>query len=247
MSQEREPISSVVLGDPTEMTTIVQPLLEDNLIFSLPKFTENEAETPLFESMPVTIHAQPNTISVYEEDFSLSLKYIAISAQTGNLDAIEKFLDMIQPGILGYVGNRSYYLEDVEDITQEVLLRVASNLNAFEFRGNLPIMSWVFKIARNEIIMHVRKRAVRSSEYPVTALWDKSFHEEDFPDPYLNTQVQKEVSSLPKAQHDVIISRFMEGLTVSETARKLGKTENNVKVLQYKALKRMRTSIHKFA
>jgi RNA polymerase sigma-70 factor (ECF subfamily) len=47
------------------------------------------------------------------------------------------------------------------------------------------------------------------------------------------------VELLPEAQRDVIILRFASGLSVADTAKALGKSENNVKVLQHKGMQRL--------
>src|SRR3989344_4993168 len=47
------------------------------------------------------------------------------------------------------------------------------------------------------------------------------------------------IAKLPEAQREVIILRFASGLSVSDTAKALGKRENNTKVLQHKGLLRL--------
>jgi RNA polymerase sigma-70 factor (ECF subfamily) len=51
--------------------------------------------------------------------------------------------------------------------------------------------------------------------------------------------LRKAVQLLPEAQRDVIILRFASGLSVADTAKALGKQENNVKVLQHKGMQRL--------
>jgi RNA polymerase sigma-70 factor (ECF subfamily) len=51
--------------------------------------------------------------------------------------------------------------------------------------------------------------------------------------------LRKAVELLPEAQREVIILRFASGLSVADTARALGKQENNVKVLQHKGMQRL--------
>jgi RNA polymerase sigma-70 factor (ECF subfamily) len=51
--------------------------------------------------------------------------------------------------------------------------------------------------------------------------------------------VREATALLPEAQRQVITLRFSAGLSVAETAQALGKTENNVKVLQHKAIAKL--------
>jgi RNA polymerase sigma-70 factor (ECF subfamily) len=51
--------------------------------------------------------------------------------------------------------------------------------------------------------------------------------------------VRAAITRLPEAQRQVVTLRFIAGLSVAETAAALKKTENNVKVLQHKAIARL--------
>ena len=53
--------------------------------------------------------------------------------------------------------------------------------------------------------------------------------------------VRQAAEKLPEAQRQVIALRFGAGLSVAETAKALKKTENNVKVLQHKAIAKLQT------
>src|SRR3989304_4548740 len=53
-------------------------------------------------------------------------------------------------------------------------------------------------------------------------------------------EVMKAAETLPEAQRRVISLRFAGGVTVAETARAMGKGEGNVKVIQHKAIAKLR-------
>ncbi len=55
--------------------------------------------------------------------------------------------------------------------------------------------------------------------------------------------VREAAEKLPEAQRQVIALRFGAGLSVAETAATLGKSENNVKVLQHKAIAKLKTMV----
>ena len=57
------------------------------------------------------------------------------------------------------------------------------------------------------------------------------------------TVVRQAAERLPDAQRQVIALRFGAGLSVKETASVLGKSENNVKVLQHKAVSRLQKMV----
>jgi RNA polymerase sigma-70 factor (ECF subfamily) len=55
--------------------------------------------------------------------------------------------------------------------------------------------------------------------------------------------VREAAEKLPEAQRQVIALRFGAGLSVAETAQALGKTANNVKVLQHKAIAKLQIMV----
>jgi len=56
-------------------------------------------------------------------------------------------------------------------------------------------------------------------------------------------EVFRLVDQLPEAQREVILLRFGAGLNIAETAEALDKRQGNVKVLQHKAVKRLRSML----
>lgn len=49
--------------------------------------------------------------------------------------------------------------EDVEDILQDIFLKIYLNLN--DFNQDLKFSSWIYRIAHNQVISHFRKRQAR--------------------------------------------------------------------------------------
>lgn len=171
---------------------------------------------------------------------------VVTAAQSGDQAALSELYEHYFPKVYRYVSARLGNGEDAEDVTEEIFLRVIDNLGKFTFRG-LPFGAWLFRIARNEIVSHVRRQKVRSATAPLT---------EFIPDPSpdhtveIETQfaiavVREAAEKLPEAQRQVIALRFGAGLSVAETAQALKKTENNVKVLQHKAIAKLQTLVRR--
>jgi RNA polymerase sigma-70 factor (ECF subfamily) len=108
--------------------------------------------------------------------------------------------------------------------------------------AQVPFAAWLMRIAHNEVISFARRNGRRSSDTELPEdLLDKGNN-----DPAENAERQlaledlrKAVDLLPEAQREVIILRFAAGLSVADTAKALGKQENNVKVLQHKGMQRL--------
>ena len=168
------------------------------------------------------------------------------AAQRGDQRALSELYEYYFPKIYRYVNARLANSEDAEDVTTEIFLRLIDNVGSFQFRG-LPFGAWVFRIARNEVVSFVRRQKVRGVS--------QELHE-SIPDggPDLTLEIETQLTiavvreateRLPEAQRQVITLRFGAGLSVAETAEALKKTENNVKVLQHKAIAKLQTMVQR--
>lgn len=161
------------------------------------------------------------------------------AARQGDQAAVAALYDHYLPRVFRFVMNRLESREDAEDVTAEVFIRVVDNLPRFAWRENVPFGAWVFRIARNEVVSHVRRRQSRPRTRPIDDAMPIAEARDDLEAVETAStlrQVRDAASHLSPAQRDVIELRFGAGLTVAETARVLKKSENNVKVLQHKAI-----------
>ena len=161
-------------------------------------------------------------------------------AQAGDPEALSTLYTFYFPRVYRFVTGRVRSVQDAEDVTEEVFLRMVANLKRFEWRG-LPFGAWVFRIARNEVISHVRRQRRRGVPAQLSeTLPDLGQDHAAAYELQATIEVVREASAkLPPAQRDVIALRFGSGLSVAETALALNKTQNNVKVLQHKAIARL--------
>lgn len=164
-------------------------------------------------------------------------------ARAGDREALGAIYDTYLLQVYRYVYSRVGNASDAEDITEEVFVRVVENIARFQWH-DVPFTAWLFRIAHNQVVSHHRRRAAR----PAAVSTDE--HELDMEDTspgpeaaieHIMTvrEVADACERLPDAQRRVISLRFAAGLSVKETAEALGKTENNVKVLQHKAIARL--------
>lgn len=167
-------------------------------------------------------------------------RVVVEEAQGGSNDALAALYEFYFPRVFRFVAARLGSGEDAEDVTEEIFLKIINNIGKFSWRG-LPFGAWVFRIARNEVVSHVRRQRYRSG----TSQLDESI-EDDSQDYVAEVErqaqldiVREAAETLPEAQRQVVALRFGAGLSVAETAASLGKSENNVKVLQHKAIAKL--------
>jgi RNA polymerase sigma-70 factor (ECF subfamily) len=163
------------------------------------------------------------------------------AAQAGDLDALASLYDTHVNQVYRYCLARLGHIQDAEDVAEEIFLKMYNGLTSYQWR-KVPFAAWLMRIAHNEVISFARRNGRRSTDTELPEeLLDRSNN-----DPAENAERQlaledlrKAVELLPEAQREVIIFRFAAGLSVADTARALGKQENNVKVLQHKGMQRL--------
>lgn len=149
-----------------------------------------------------------------------------LAAQGGEQAALSDLYGHYFPRVYRYVCARLASNEDAEDVTEEIFLKIIDNLGAYQFRG-LPFGAWVFRIARNEVVSHVRRQKVRGGtvELSETLADTAPDHTIEVETKLTIAMVRELARKLPEAQRQVIAMRFSAGLSVAETAQALKKTE----------------------
>ncbi len=135
--------------------------------------------------------------------------------------------------VYSQVGNR----EEAEDLTSHIFLKVYKSLARFEGRGSLE--GWLFQIARVTINDYWRDK-YRLPAMPLPEGLDVPDSEvpPDFNRSNREARVGQILALLPSNYRDVLHYRFLKRYSVRETANALSLTETNVKVLQFRALRK---------
>lgn len=135
------------------------------------------------------------------------------------------------------VGNR----EEAQDLTSQTFMKALRLLNSVH--SPQSIQSWLFQVARTTVADYWRMR-YRVSSSSLEALldtgWEGPIHEETIIHERANQaeRVRLVLEALPANYREVLTCRFLSNLSIKETADRMGLTETNVKVLQFRALKR---------
>ncbi len=126
-----------------------------------------------------------------------------------------------------------------EDLTADVFVEAWKGIRRFSYRG-VPLISWLYRIAHNLLADFLSKRN-RARTQP---LEEDSRLAADPRDEADRVAVWHTVASafrkLTWEQQQVLVGRFVEGLSLAETASLTGKSESAVKALEFRALKSVR-------
>ncbi|TME05793.1 MAG: sigma-70 family RNA polymerase sigma factor [Chloroflexi bacterium] len=145
-------------------------------------------------------------------------------------------LGLIYRYVYSKVGNR----EEAEDLTSQIFIKAIRGVDTE--RGPQSMQKWLFQVARTTIADYWRvyyRVSASSLEELLEAGWEGPAEEEYKPVSSMPTErVQRILQALPEHYREVLTCRFLFNLSIKETALSLGLTEANVKVLQFRALKR---------
>ena len=129
--------------------------------------------------------------------------------------------------------------EEAEDLTSQIFLKVVSGLDHTREAQETTI--WLFQLTRTTIADYWRTFA-RASLCSLEALldtgWDGPTEEPLSPNDLAAERVQLLLQALSKQYREVLTCRFLQNLSIHETAQCMGLTVANVKVKQLRALKR---------
>jgi len=160
-------------------------------------------------------------------------------AQAGDAEAFgglyDRYVDLVYRYIYYRVGSQAL----AEDLTSETFLRALRRITSFTWQGR-DIGAWFVTIARNLVADHYKSGRYRL-EVTTADMLDADQAEEGPERAVLssitNVTLLEAVKQLGAEQQECIVLRFLQGLSVAETALAMGKNEGAIKALQYRAVR----------
>ncbi len=142
--------------------------------------------------------------------------------------------------VFSKVGNR----EEAEDLTSQIFIKAIRNID--HTRKPQSTRNWLFQVARTTIADYWRafyRNGTSSLDALVEAGWEGPAENEDEDKLFEFSsssadRAQRLLQALPERDREVLTCRFLLGLSIRETAVRMGLTEGNVKTSQFRALKR---------
>ncbi len=172
---------------------------------------------------------------------------MVVSELGGALDA-GGVLRWIRPLVVRYcrarVGAQEKTFVSADDVAQEVCLAVLMALPGYRDQGR-PFLAFVYGIAAHKVA-DAHRAAARNRADPVPVIPDTPELAENGPEAQvmqgeLAERMTKLLGTLPDRQREILLLRFVVGLSAEETAEALGSTPGAVRVAQHRALNRLRT------
>ncbi len=170
---------------------------------------------------------------------SLRMMELVERAQAGEAEAFGRLYDHYSDTVYRYIYYRVGGKATAEDLTSETFLRALRRIGTFTWQGR-DFGAWLVTIARNLVADHFKSSRFRL-EVTTGEMLDANeverSPEESVLESLSNEALLQAVRKLNPQQQECVTLRFLQGLSVAETARIMGKNEGAIKTLQYRAVR----------
>jgi RNA polymerase sigma-70 factor (ECF subfamily) len=163
-------------------------------------------------------------------------------ARGGDAEAFGMLFDHYHGSVYRFLFHRTRSQVLAEDLTSETFFRALRSMGSFRWQGK-DFGAWLMTIARNLATDHFKAGRTRLE----LTTEDMSFHDDrtaEGPEDAVLTSITNEVllaalTELPPEQRDCLVMRFLQGMSIAETAEVLGRTAGAVKQLQLRGVRNL--------
>lgn len=164
---------------------------------------------------------------------------LVTAAAAGDAESFAMLYDRHLDRVYRHCYYRTANRSDAEDLAQQTFLQAWQAIGRYHERG-APFVAWLLTISDRLATSHYRRR--REVPVPEVDVPQSDGHD---PEDVVATslaldEVRRAVLRLRPERQQVILLRFIDGLPVRDVAAVLGKSENNVCVIQHRALADLR-------
>ena len=178
-----------------------------------------------------------------EEDEAEARRIIALVelARAGDSEAFGQLFDHYHRSVYRFLYYRVGSVALAEDLASETFFRALRSMGSFRWQGK-DFGAWLMTIARNLTADHFKAGRTRLE----TATEDMGAHDAPTEGPenavlasITNEALLSSLTELPTEQQECLIMRFLQGLSISETAKVLGRSDGAIKQLQLRGVRNL--------
>ncbi len=162
-------------------------------------------------------------------------------ARGGDAEAFGQLYDHYQPSVYRFLFYRTRSVPLAEDLTSETFFRALRSMTGFRWQGK-DFGAWLMTIARNLATDHFKAGRTRLEQTTedMAAHDDATEGPEDAVMAGLTNEILVEaLRELPDEQRDCLVMRFLQGMSIAETAAVLDRSEGAVKQLQLRGVRNL--------
>jgi len=157
----------------------------------------------------------------------------------GDAGAYGRLYDRYVNQLYRYIYYRVGNCEEAEDLTETVFLRTWEAIkNGRVKKGDFR--AWIYRAAHNQVIDHYRTRKQNVSLDDTMDMGDSEPHPEMIvQDRQMHEKLMEAMKKLEPELQQILTCRFINDMDHSEVSKIMGIREGYLRVLQYRALKKL--------
>lgn len=160
-------------------------------------------------------------------------------AKKGDIMALSSLYEMHFLSVYRYAYAKVGSIQEAEDITSNTFLKMMDNIDTFTWK-EIPFKAWLVRIAHNLAIDHFRKKA-QEHNYQNQVVADPT--RDTVADQIVLKETLNALNELTEKNRSVLLLRFIAGLSCKEAALFMKTSEENIRIMQHRALKQLRNKI----
>ncbi|QIX28155.1 sigma-70 family RNA polymerase sigma factor [Nocardioides sp. JQ2195] len=162
-------------------------------------------------------------------------------ARGGDKEAFGQLFDHYHPSVYRFLYYRTRSQTLAEDLASETFFRALRSMNNFRWQGK-DFGAWLMTIARNLTTDHFKAGRTRLE----MTTEDMGIHDDSTEGPEVavlaslnNESLLIALQKLPKEQQECLVMRFLQGMSIAETAKVLSRSDGAVKQLQLRGVRNL--------
>ncbi len=162
-------------------------------------------------------------------------------ARAGDKEAFGLLYDHYQASVYRFLYYRTRSQVLAEDLTSETFFRALRSMNSFRWQGK-DFGAWLMTIARNLAMDHFKAGRTRLE----MTTEDMTPHDDATEGPesavlagLTNEALLTALAELPTEQRECLIMRFLQGMSIAETALALDRSDGAIKQLQLRGVRNL--------
>lgn len=172
-----------------------------------------------------------------EETDSRLVQDAVAHAKAGDPEGLHFLYLRYAPDVERYVNSVVHDIHEAEDITQGVFAKLITTIGKYEQR-EVPFTAWILRVARNAALDYMRaRRAIPTEDVRVSDTGQAQVGLDR------SRALREALDDLPEDQREVLVLRHVVGLSPTEIATTLDKTESSVHGLHHRGRRSLRANL----
>jgi RNA polymerase sigma-70 factor (ECF subfamily) len=163
-----------------------------------------------------------------------------LQSKTNKNEAFKELLNLYKERLYWHIRNIVKSHDDADDVLQNTFIKIFKNID--KFKGDSKLFSWMYRIATNESITFINKKAKQLQisneelqQLTINNLTSDVYFEGDA----IQLKLQKAISTLPEKQQLVFNMKYFEDLKYKDISQILETSEGALKASYHIAVKKI--------